>query len=334
MPFSELIQKNSLSRPVRLFLCSSAKHSRSFHTFKFMAKVLITGGTGLVGSRLIPQLQSKGHEVVVLSRSKDASKPYPIFEWDYKKEYIENGAFNGVDTVIHLAGAGVADKRWTAERKEEIYNSRTKTSHLLYKTLKETENNVKTFISASAIGYYGLDTGSTNLNETAPVGHDFLAHVVDAWETSTNKVADLGIRLVQLRIGIVLAEDGGALVELLKPPVAAPLGNGKQYMSWIHIEDLSKMFIHALENEDLLGTYNAVGPRAATNRELTQEAAQIFGKKYLPIPVPGLVLKLMLGEMAKMVIGGNRVSSEKIMKTGFEYTYPKLTEALKDLAKS
>lgn len=294
-------------------------------------KVLITGGTGLVGTHLIPMLKAKGHEVVVLSRSKDASKPYPIFEWDYKKEYIEAGAFKGVDTVIHLAGAGVAEKRWTPERKDEIYNSRTKTSFLLYKTLKEVHNEVKTFISASAIGYYGLDTGNINLKETAPVGNDFLAHVVDAWETSTSKVTELDIRLVQLRIGVVLAKEGGALVELLKPPVAAPLGKGSQYMSWIHIDDLCKMFVHALENEQMLGPYNAAAPRPMTNKELTREAAKAMGKTFIPIPVPGLILKIMLGEMAKMVIGGNRVSCEKIMETGFQFDYPKLADALNDL---
>ncbi|NVK84761.1 MAG: TIGR01777 family protein [Cytophagia bacterium] len=294
-------------------------------------KVLITGGTGLVGTHLIPMLKAKGHEVVVLSRSKDASKPYPIFEWDYKKEYIEAGAFKGVDTVIHLAGASVAEKRWTSERKDEIYNSRTKTSFLLYKTLKEVPNEVKTFISASAIGYYGLDTGNINLKETAPVGNDFLAHVVDAWETSTSKVTELDIRLVQLRIGVVLAKEGGALVELLKPPVAAPLGKGSQYMSWIHIDDLCKMFVHALENEQMLGPYNAAAPRPMTNKELTREAAKAMGKTFIPIPVPGLILKIMLGEMAKMVIGGNRVSCEKIMETGFQFDYPKLADALNDL---
>lgn len=294
-------------------------------------KVLITGGTGLVGSHLIPMLKANGHEVVVLSRSKDSSKPYPIFEWDYEKEYIEAGAFSGVDAVIHLAGAGVAEKRWTPERKDEIYNSRTKTSFLLYNTLKEVPNQVKTFISASAIGYYGLDTGNINLKETAPVGHDFLAHVVDAWETSTSKVTELDIRLIQLRIGVVLAKEGGALVELLKPPVAAPLGKGSQYMSWIHIDDLCKMFVYALENEQMLGTYNAAAPRPMTNKELTREAAKAMGKTFIPIPVPGLILKLMLGEMAKMVIGGNRVSCEKIMEAGFQFDYPKLADALKDL---
>lgn len=302
-------------------------------TFIAMSKkVLITGGTGLVGSHLIPLLKKEGHEVAVLSRSKDASQPYPIFEWDYEKEYIESGAFNGVDTVIHLAGAGVADKRWTSKRKELIYNSRTKTTSLLYKKLKEEENEVKNFICASAIGYYGMDTGSTNLQETAPVGHDFLAHVVDAWETAAARLTELEIRVAKLRIGVVLAKEGGALSELLKPPVAAPLGNGKQYMSWIHIEDLCQMFLKAVNEENMVGTFNAVGPRPMTNRELTQAAAKAYGKSYIPIPVPGLMLKLFLGEMASVVLGGNRVSSEKMMKAGYEFKFSKLEDALKDLA--
>ncbi len=295
-------------------------------------KVLITGGTGLVGSHLIPLLQEHGYKVAVLSRSKDSTKPYEVFEWDYKNDYLEEGAFDGVDTIIHLAGAGVAEKRWTEARKDEIYNSRTKTSFLLYNKLKERPNQVKSFISASAIGYYGMDTGSTNLRETAPAGHDFLAHVTDAWETSTSKITELDIRLVQLRIGVVLSNDGGALVELLKPPVAAPLGKGSQYMSWIHMEDLCRMFLYAIENDTMLGAYNAVAPRPATNKELTKDAAKAFGKTFIPIPVPGLLLKIFLGEMAKVVLGGNRVSSEKIMEAGFKFNQPKLLAALEQLA--
>ncbi len=295
-------------------------------------KILITGGTGLVGSVLIPMLKAKGHQIVVLSRSKKQHPDYEVFEWDYKREYIEAGAFEGVDTIMHLAGAGVADAKWTTERKDEIYNSRTKTSLLLFNALQKIEHQVKTFVAASAIGLYGDDTGNQMLKETAPVGHGFLAHVTDAWETSTNKFTSLGVRLVKLRIGVVLSKDGGALVELLKPPVAAPLGKGQQYMSWIHIVDLAQMFIDSMENENFEGAYNAVAPKPETNRDFTKKAAKAFGKVFLPIPVPALVLKLMLGEMASIVLGGSKISSNKIERAGFKFRFPKLEQAVEDLS--
>lgn len=295
-------------------------------------KILITGGTGLAGSVLIPMLKAKGHQIVVLSRTKKQHPDYEVFEWDYKREYIEEGAFKGVDTIMHLAGAGVADAKWTTERKDEIYNSRTKTSLLLFNELQKIDHQVKTFVAASAIGIYGDDTGNQMTKETAPIGQSFLAHVTDAWEASTNKISTLGIRLVQLRIGIVLSKDGGALVELLKPPVAAPLGKGKQYMSWIHIVDLAQMFMDAMENDGYVGAYNAVAPKPETNRDFTQKAAKAFGKVFLPIPVPALVLKLMLGEMAAIVIGGSRISSHKIEEAGFKFRFPKLEDAVSDLS--
>lgn len=294
-------------------------------------KILITGGTGLVGSALIPLLKRQGHEIVVLSRTKSRNADYEVFVWDYKKEYIEEGAFDGVDAIIHLAGAGVADSKWTVERKEEIYNSRTQTSFLLFKELEKGGHQVKTFVAASAIGIYGNDTGNNIVLESAGVGHDFLAHVTDAWEAATNKVKKLGIRLVQLRVGVVLSNKGGALMELLKPPVAAPLGKGDQYMSWIHIRDLCSMFIEAIDNPELEGPYNAVAPKPETNKSLTKQAAKAFKKPYMPFAVPSIVLKIMLGEMAAIVLGGSRISSAKIQRGGFKFRFPKLEQALDDL---
>lgn len=293
--------------------------------------VLITGGTGLVGSRLIPMLQEKEYQVSILSRSENNSLGVRSFVWDYKKEYIDPEAFKGIDAIIHLAGAGVADKKWTSERKDEIYNSRTKTSLLLFNELQKRDHQVKTFIAASAIGIYGADTGSAIIREEATKGTDFLAHVTDAWETATNKISSLGIRLAQLRIGVVLSEKGGALKELLKPPVAAPLGKGNQYMSWIHIDDLCGIMIESLANDSYQGAINAVGPKPKTNKEFTKVAAKAFKKPYLPIPVPSLVLKLMLGEMSSIVLGGSRVSSQKVQSLGYEFKYPKLPAALEDL---
>lgn len=297
-------------------------------------KVLITGGTGLIGQRLIPLLQKTGYEVAVLSRSANAESSVNTYVWDVEKEYIDPLAFEQTEVIIHLAGAGVADKRWSAERKDLIYNSRVKSSMLLYNYLKSHEHQVKTFVGASAIGLYGADTGEAIIREEAPIGTDFLAHVVDAWEGATNKIASLGIRLIQPRIGIVLSGEGGALKELLKPPVAAPLGNGQQYMSWIHIEDLCRMIQYGIEEEKIEGPFNAVGPEPKTNKDFTKIAAQVMGKPYLPIPVPQLVLKLMLGEMAQIVLGGSRISAEKIRKAGFRFEFPRLEEALTDLKES
>lgn len=294
--------------------------------------ILITGGTGLVGSLLTPELQQKGHIISLLGRSKKANSPIPNFTWDYTKDHLEEGALEGVDTIVHLAGAGVADNKWTTNRKAVILESRTQTSHLLYKRLKEGNHTVKTIVAASAIGIYGSDTGNAILKEGSPVGHDFLAHVTDAWELATRKYKELGIRVVQLRIGVVLSEAGGALVKLLEPPVAAGLGKGTQYMSWIHIQDLVQMIIRSIEDESFEGPYNAVAPRPVTNKELTRAAAQAFGKTFMPINVPSLILKVILGEMSQIVLGGSRISSHKVEQAGFEFQFPKIEAAVRDLA--
>ena len=294
-------------------------------------KVLITGGTGLVGQQLVSMLEKAGYEVAVLSRHANEQGPIKTYVWDIEKEYIDPLALEHTEVIIHLAGAGVADKRWSAERKDLIYNSRVKSSLLLYNSLKSHDHQVKTFVAASAIGLYGADTGNKLIKEEEPQGSDFLAHVVDAWESATSKISSLGIRLVQPRIGIVLSAEGGALKELLKPPVAAPLGNGQQYMSWVHIEDLCRMIQFGIEEDKLVGPFNAVGPEPMTNKDFTKLAAKVMGKPYLPIPVPSLVLKLMLGEMAQIVLGGSRISAERILKAGFNFAYPSLKGALEEL---
>ena len=295
--------------------------------------ILVTGGTGLVGQRLIELLDKEGHQISILSRSKNSASKYPVFTWDYKNDHLEDGALSGIDTIIHLAGAGVADEKWSTERKNVILESRTQTSKLLFDKLKSENHHVKTFIAASAIGIYGSDNSPQMMVETSPVGHDFLARVTDAWETSTKRISELGIRLVQMRIGVVLSHKGGALVELLKPPVAAALGKGNQYMSWIHIDDVCGMIQFVLDNEETKGPYNVVGPRPQTNRDFTKTAAKIFKKFYFPIPVPKLVLKLMLGEMATIVLGGSKVSSRKIEEAGYQFKFPDFKSALEDLKK-
>ena len=293
-----------------------------------MKNILITGGSGLVGKKITQQLESEGLSVAWLSRD---PKKYTqkSFAWDIDKNTIDKAAIEWADGIIHLAGEGVAEKRWMEERKKAILESRTQSSAMLYEAIKNAKNKPEAFISASAVGYYGFDTGDKTVAENEKPGTDFLAKVVVAWENEVKKMADLGLRTVLLRIGIVLDKDGGALKEMMKPPVAAPLGSGKQWMSWIVIDDLARMFSFAVKNEKASGIYNAVGPNPATNAELTKAAAKHAGKPFIGFGVPGFGLKLILGEMAMMVLGGNKVTSKKIETAGFEFKYPELDKAMK-----
>jgi uncharacterized protein len=294
-------------------------------------KILVTGGTGLIGKALCKLLQAKGYEVTILSRNKKPESTYPIFTWDYQSEFIEAGAFKGVDAIIHLAGAGIADQRWSTGRKKILLESRTLTSKLLYAQLKATPNQVKTVIAASAIGIYGIENAPAMMTEDSPSGSDYLATITKEWEAATCQLKELNIRLVQMRIGVVLSNQGGALVKILAPPITAPLGKGNQYMSWIHMDDVCGMFLWALQNEQISGPYNLVAPDPLTNKEFTKKAAKIYNKPFLPIPVPKLVLQLMLGQMAEIVLGGSKISNEKIVAAGYAFKFPDFEGAVKDL---
>ncbi len=299
-------------------------------------KILVTGASGLVGSRLTEMLLEKGHHVSHLGRSKKTGS-IPSFVWNVENKSIDLQALEGVDTIIHLAGAGIADQRWTAQRKKEILESRTHSTQLLVDTLKNQRHAVKTFVGASAIGYYGFGQGEEVFTEESKAGSGFLADVTREWEEQTDTIATLGLRLVKLRIGIVLSEKGGALAEMAKPirfGVGAPLGSGKQYLSWIHIDDLCAMFIRAAEDQSLQGVYNGVGTNWVTNAELTKAIAHILNRPLWLPNIPTFVMNLILGEMAGMVLNGSKVSSEKIQKTGFQFKYLKLNAALKSLLKA
>ncbi len=297
-------------------------------------KILITGGTGNVGSRLICLLKEKGYEVHVLSRR--ANHREKIFAWDPASSFIEAEAFEGVTKIIHLAGAAVVDGRWTAKRKKDILDSRVLSTVLLRQYIKEHRLAIDTFVGASATGYYGSDTGDEVQYEETQAGKDFLANVCVEWEKEEMKVADLGIRTVILRTGIVLSEKGGALEKIAGPVklgLGAAFASGKQWMPWIHADDLCQMYIYALENEKITGVYNAVAPNPVTNAGFTKEIADVLKKPLILPNVPAFALKLALGEMAAMVNGGNRVSSGKIQKEGFIFAYPNVGIALNDLLK-
>ncbi len=298
-------------------------------------KILITGASGLVGSRLTEMLLQKGHQVSHLGRTKK-SGPVKSYVWNVDKGEFDAAALVGIDAIIHLAGAGVADKRWNEQRKKEILESRTKSSALLYQTLKKENHAVKAVVSASAIGYYGFCLDERIFNEESKPGSDYLAQVTRQWEEAVDKISSLGIRVAKVRIGIVLSAKGGALPEIAKPVrfgVGAPLGTGKQYLSWIHIDDLCAMFMKAVEDDRMHGAYNAVCDWV-TNETITKSIARVLNRPLLLPPIPGFMMKLIVGEMAVIVVNGSKVSSDKIRKTGFTFQYPDLNEALSELLKA
>lgn len=302
-----------------------------------MPTILITGGTGLIGTALSKLLREKGHRVLILSRTPAPGNP-DIFQWDYKKEYIDPEAIRQAEIIVHLAGAGVADKRWNRRRKKEIEESRTRTGALLVKALTEIPNKVQTVISASGIGWYGPDPIIPNpkpFEETAPADKDFLGETCRLWESSISPVTHLGKRLVILRTGLVLSEKGGALVAFRKPVrlgTAAILGSGKQVMSWIHIDDLCRIYCEAMERSDWTGVFNAVAPHPVDNRTLTLALAkQLKGRYFVPVYVPSFLLKWLVGEMSIEVLKSTTVSAKKIRAAGFQFIYPAVENALTEL---
>lgn len=291
-----------------------------------MAKILITGGTGLVGTRLTELLTKRNHEVRILSRSPKGENEY---KWDVSENFIEDKALDSIDFIIHLAGAGIADKRWSDERKKVIIDSRVETANLLYRKIKAQNISLKGFIAASGSNYYGAKTSDKIFEEKNDVGIDFLGAVCQKWEAAANQFKELEIPVTILRTGIVLSKEGGAL-EKMKTPIISPLGSGKQYMSWIHIDDLCAAYIKAVE-EDFTGIYNTVSPEYHTSISFSKTLAKAIKRPYLPIAVPGLLLKLAFGELAVILLEGSRLSSKKIEEKGFVFKYSNLKEAFENL---
>lgn len=293
-------------------------------------KILITGASGLIGSTL-SELLSKNHTVVSLGRAKKEGSS-SSFVWDVKKSRIDLGALNAVDTVVHLAGANVSKKRWTHSWKKELLDSRVQSTRLLYDTLKDNPHSVKTFISASAIGYYGFESNLI-FTEEDDSGSDFLAQVTRQWEQEMDRIKSLGIRVVKIRVGIVLSKKGGALEKMVLPikyGVGSTLGSGKQYLSWIHMDDMCGIFLKAIEDASLDGAYNAAA-NWDTNEDMTKAIAKVICRPLWLPNVPSFALKLILGEMAEIVLNGSKVSSEKIKRAGYQFKYTNLDEALADL---
>ncbi len=306
-----------------------------------MEKVLITGASGLIGHRLTGLLLLKGYAVNHLGRPNNITQKGLNFNtehvnhyvWDIKKGEIEPKAFDGVSTIIHLAGAAVADKPWTNARKKEIIDSRTQSAGLIEAFLKKNNHTVKTFVSASAVGYYG-DCGGEFVTEERQPGTDFLAQVCKEWEQAAIKIGNLGVREVRCRIGIVLAKNGGALPQLIK---TMPLGfvnyfsKSNLYYPWIHLDDVCGIILHAIENKNMHGAYNTTGPAPILMKDLMKAILEAKKSNALLLPVPPFALKLVLGELSEVVLSSQKCSNEKIIKAGFNFKFNNIEQALTNI---
>lgn len=301
-----------------------------------MAKVLITGGAGYIGRHLTKVLLEKGYHVAVLSRQRNTKNnaEIPTFYWDVNKNEIDPEALSSCDYIIHLAGANIGEKRWTNKRKQQISDSRIRTAELILQNVNRHDHHLRAFISSSAVGYYGAISSAKLFKETDLPGEDFLGEVCKKWELTADHFSQIGARVVKIRTGIVLSEKGGAFARLSLPArygLGFAIGNGRQYLPWIHIEDLCNIYLRAIENTELEGPYNAVAPEHITNKEFARKIAQHFKKTFWLPNIPGIFIKLVLGEMAAMLLKGSRVSSRKIESTGFKFKFPGLDSALDDL---
>jgi uncharacterized protein (TIGR01777 family) len=294
--------------------------------------ILITGAGGLIARELSKRLE-KDFTIRFLTRNKKHDNE---FEWNIKEKTIDATALDGVSHIIHLAGANISEKRWTDERKKELISSRVDSADLILRTLQQKKITLKSFISASGINYYGTKTTDTIFTENDGPGNDFLSEVVVLWERAADQFKEQNLveRIVKIRTAVVLSEKDGALKKML-PTIqmgsGSPLGSGKQYMPWIHIEDICSIYEFALKNSDINGAFNAVSPQHTTNEDLTKKIAQVVKKPLFMPNVPGFVLKLIFGELADALLEGSRASAEKIQKAGFQFKFPDLKAALENL---
>jgi hypothetical protein len=297
-----------------------------------MQNILIAGGSGLIGTRLTQLLLEKGYAVSYLSRHKFSKNNVAVYKWNPINNFIEEGAIENAHYIINLAGAGIAAKAWTNKRRHEIIDSRVYAAKTIFNVLQKNKYNVKGVVCASAIGYYKKDSNEV-LTETSEPGTDFLSYTTQQWEHASKEFEKTGIRTTILRTGIVLSLKGGALAEMYKPmkfSIAAYFGNGKQIYSWIHIDDLCRMFIKAIEDEKMNGVYNAVAPQPETNKNFMRIVKKVKGGFNLLMPVPSILMRLILGERASVVLDGQNVSCKKISGSDFEFQFPDLKSALKN----
>jgi len=287
----------------------------------------------LVGSRLSMMLKERGYQVWHLSRQIQENTSFPRYFWNPQKNEIDFEVLNSCDYLIHLAGENIGKGRWTPKRRKAILDSRILSAETLFKNLAP-DYKLKAFITASAIGYYGAVTVPGIFEEKDPPGNDFSAQVCQQWEAASDHFSQKGIRTVKVRIGLVLSAEGGVLSRLgplIKMGLGAPIGSGRQFMPWIHIDDLCEIFIKSIEDEEIVGAYNAVAPEHVNNSDFTKIIAKSLKKPFWLPNIPGLIMKLRFGRMSAILLNGSRISSRKIVAAGFSFKFPKLEEALKQV---
>jgi uncharacterized protein (TIGR01777 family) len=296
-----------------------------------MKNVLITGGTGLIGKHLTNRLRESGYDVSLLSRKPSKGNGLKVYKWDPEAGTIDPEAISNADFIIHLAGAGLGDSRWTEKRKKEIPDSRIKSAGLIFAKLKESGKRPEAFVSASGTGYYGSVTSERILAETDDPGKDFTGEVCSRWEDAAGDIESLGIRTVILRTGIVLSDNGGALMRMALPAkfgIGSPLGSGRQYVPWIHIDDICGIYIKAINDRSMTGVYNAAAPEHVSNSQFMRTVSEVMGRPFFFPAIPSFLFRILYGEMSSILLQGTRVSSEKIISSGYSFRYPDLRTAL------
>lgn len=295
-------------------------------------KILISGGSGLIGSRMSEMLTEMNYEVYHLSRQSGAGK-YKTIQWDVNNKKLDGSSLEGFKYIFNLAGAGIVDKPWTDERKLELLNSRVDSVMLLHEKIGQLQHKPEAFVSASAIGFYGIHTSEEIYTETDQAGNDFLADTCKKWEEAIHNFSSLDLSYSIVRIGLVLSTKGGALAEMAKPikmGFGAALGSGKQYMPWIHIDDICRLFIHCAQHK-LSTTVNGVSQNQVNNKTFTKAVAKALGKKIWLPNVPTFMMRLILGSRAQIVLEGSRVSYDKHAQIDFELKYKNLENSLAEL---
>ena len=293
--------------------------------------VLITGGSGLIGRKLTSELQKNGFRVSWLSR-KDISVPdVHVYKWNIERNVIDRKAIEAAHVIVHLAGANIGARRWTKKRKQDIIDSRIKSAELLLTALRESGKTLDVFVSASAVGYYGARTTEKVYSEEDSAADDFLGSTCRKWEEVANRFTDASDRLVKLRTGVVLDAREGALPKMALPVklgFGSSLGSGKQYIPWIHINDIVGIYLKAIEDKAMQGAFNAVAPQVVTLDEFLRTLARVLKRPYFMPRVPAIVLKILLGEMSSLILEGSRISADKVQKAGYKFKFDTVDNAL------